>query len=139
MKKVIISSVYFLQILLSLWAAPFLDMLVCLNILLCLDMIFMNVYLSDMQVGFKSCHIANFLACLHYRFFLFYFILFFFFFTSVKWSCSEHLLEIVVLNFLLDINLTESNTDGHITSELQVNYNNIRKVCCYIQVLAPFS
>ncbi|TXG57716.1 hypothetical protein EZV62_015545 [Acer yangbiense] len=45
-----------------------------------------------------------------------------------RWSCSGHLLEILICNFMLHTSVTESSMDGSVTSELKVNYNNIRKV-----------
>ncbi|KAJ4705608.1 putative Vacuolar protein sorting-associated protein [Melia azedarach] len=45
-----------------------------------------------------------------------------------RWSCSGHLLEILMRNFLLHTSVTESSMDSSVASELQVKYNNIRKV-----------
>ncbi|KAL5806155.1 hypothetical protein ACOSQ4_028888 [Xanthoceras sorbifolium] len=45
-----------------------------------------------------------------------------------RWSCSGHLLEILICEFLLHTTVTESSMAGSVTSELKVNYNNIRKV-----------
>ncbi|KAJ0089376.1 hypothetical protein Patl1_33066 [Pistacia atlantica] len=45
-----------------------------------------------------------------------------------RWSCSGHLLEITIRNFLLHSCVTESSIESSVATELQVNYSNIRKV-----------
>ncbi|KAJ0027885.1 hypothetical protein Pint_36533 [Pistacia integerrima] len=45
-----------------------------------------------------------------------------------RWSCSGHLLEITIRNFLLHSCVTESSMESSVATELQVNYSNIRKV-----------
>ncbi|XVF82463.1 hypothetical protein PTKIN_Ptkin16aG0050400 [Pterospermum kingtungense] len=45
-----------------------------------------------------------------------------------RWSCSGPLFEILLRNFLLHANMTQSSMEGAVSCDLQANYNNIHKV-----------
>lgn len=59
-----------------------------------------------------------FFSCINFNFFAF-----------VKWSCSGHLLEFVFRNILVHTSVTKNSMEFSFASELEVKYNNIRKVC----------
>ncbi|KAG2700491.1 hypothetical protein I3760_06G000100 [Carya illinoinensis] len=45
-----------------------------------------------------------------------------------RWSCGGPLLEVLLRNAILHANVTENNIEVSVTTEFQVNYNNIHKV-----------
>ncbi|XP_057987743.1 uncharacterized protein LOC110642362 isoform X2 [Hevea brasiliensis] len=48
--------------------------------------------------------------------------------SDERWSCGGPLLEILMRNILLHAIMTENDVESSVTSDLEVNYNNIHKV-----------
>ncbi|XP_021627253.1 uncharacterized protein LOC110625875 isoform X2 [Manihot esculenta] len=48
--------------------------------------------------------------------------------SDERWSCGGRLLEILMRNILLHAIMTETDVESSVTSDVEVNYNNIHKV-----------